>query len=316
MNFKKNRFQDPSSPLVDPFVRWAGGKRWLAEGLGYAIRQRLALTGGRYFEPFIGGGAVFLATRPDCGVISDINGALVETWLLVRDKPNELAELIASWPVEREFYNRMRQAAPDTALERAARFIWLNRCCYGGIHRVNRKGVFNVAFGNGSRTPAYMLQNRLIEKASLALQSDRLLIRESDFEVSLNEAGAGDVVYCDPAYTEAASRGEERRFVRYGQKVFTWADQERLAFACKLAASRGACVIVSTGSEPEITELYGAHTRIGLSRTKSIGKSAAQAEFHGESLFILDNQAELTSWLPFLPEDARAAEIDRKLLAA
>lgn len=316
MNYKKNRFQDPSGQITDPFIRWAGGKRWLAEGLGHAIRQRLSATGGRYFEPFIGGGAVLLAVRPAVGLVSDINGELIEAWQLVRDQPDALVEMIGSWPVEREFYNQMRQASPDTALERAARFIYLNRCCYGGIHRVNRRGHFNVAFGNGSRTPAHMIENRLVEKASLVLQASTLSIEERDFEASLDEAGAGDVVYCDPAYTEAASRGEERRFVRYGRKVFTWSDQERLALACHRAAARGACVIVSTGSEPEITTLYGEHTRIALSRTKSIGKSAGRSEFHGESIFILDADHDIATWLPFLPEDAKLAWTDTALLAA
>ncbi|AOG03231.1 DNA adenine methylase [Bosea sp. RAC05] len=304
MNYKPNRNVDPSLRLPEPFIRWAGGKRWLAAGLGYAIRQRLAQTQGRYIEPFIGGGAVFLATGIRSGIISDLNSELVEAWRIVRDQPEALVDMIASWPVEQAFYNQMRLAQPETALERAARFIWLNRCCYGGIHRTNRKGQFNVAFGGGSRTPAHMIENRLIETASLALQSADLSIEACDFETSIDRAGPGDLVYCDPAYTEAASSGEERRFVRYGQIVFTWSDQERLALACRRAAARKACVIVSTGAEPEITELYGKASRIALSRTKSIGKSAGDASFHGESIFVLDPMADVASWLPYLPEDA------------
>ncbi len=315
MNYKPNRHADPSMHSTEPFIRWAGGKRWLAAGLGYAIRQRLTQTDGRYIEPFIGGGAVFLAAGIRSGVISDLNSELVEAWRVVRDDPHTLVDLIASWPVEHAFYNHMRQAQLETSLERAARFIWLNRCCYGGIHRTNRKGQFNVAFGGGSRTPAHMIENRLIEKASLALQSAELSINACDFEASVDQAGPGDVVYCDPAYTEAASAGEERRFVRYGQTVFTWADQERLARACHRAAARSACVIVSTGAEAQITELYGKTTRIALSRTKSIGKSAGDASFHGESIFILDPNASLSSWLPYLPEDA-CLEVEAARLAA
>jgi len=135
---------------AEPFLRWAGGKRWLARRIAPLIRLRLL---GVYREPFPGGGSMFFATEPSQAVLSDLNSDLISAWVQVRNNPYELLDLIRALPVDAETYNRVRSERRGSKIERAARLIYLNRCCYGGLYRTNRRGEFNVPFGGGSRTP-------------------------------------------------------------------------------------------------------------------------------------------------------------------
>lgn len=131
------------------------------------------------------------------------------------------------------------------------RFLYLNRTCFAGVYRLNRKGEFNVPFGGGGRTPSPLWESRLLEDASRALAN--AVIMASDFEDVLDQAGAGDLVYCDPTYTTAHN---QNGFVRYNERNFSWDDQERLARSCNLASGRGAAVLVSNAYHDDIRDLY------------------------------------------------------------
>ncbi len=206
---------------------------------------------GRYIEPFLGGGAVFFRLLPAKAVLADINEDLIATFRAVRRFPRRVRTELECYSVSRQEYDRLRDSSPETDVKRAARMIYLNRTAFGGIYRVNRNGKFNVPFGGGERTMAATLRGTLLEDASKALKSAKLLAE--DFESIIGDARQGDVIYCDPTYTVAHNNNG---FIRYNERNFAWVDQQRLSAAAYSAKHRGAFVMVSNADHPEIRKLY------------------------------------------------------------
>jgi DNA adenine methylase len=211
-----------------PFLKWAGGKRQL-------LPRILALAPARietYYEPFIGGGALFFALaagkRFTRAVLGDANPELVSCYETVRDDVDGvIAELEKHRNTERDYY-RVRQRDPGrlTPAARAARIIYLNRCGYNGLYRVNSDGRFNVPFGRYVR-PKICDVPRL-RAASRALQGTKLLC--GDFREVLDAEGPGpsDFVYLDPPYVPVSRTAS---FTAYARRAFGPADQQRLADA-------------------------------------------------------------------------------------
>ena len=133
-----------------PFLKWPGGKRWAIGRLAPLANRYLA---GRYFEPFLGGGALFFALQPANALLSDINEELINAYRVARSRPSALVKQVKKLPVSKGSYDLLRQKAGGRDLVRAARFLYLNRTCFGGIYRVNGNGQFNVPYGGGERTP-------------------------------------------------------------------------------------------------------------------------------------------------------------------
>jgi DNA adenine methylase len=263
-----------------PFLKWPGGKRWMAKSLIYIISQRLIK---HYYEPFLGGGAVFFSLLPDMATLSDINIDLINVYKQVRDKPQELIEGLKQLPVTKNAYYHIRDNYGDDLLERAIRFLYLNRTAFGGIYRLNSNGEFNVPYGGGNRTTEILWKTGLIEKASKALKGKELLV--SDFGDIIGKAGFGDVVYCDPTYTTSHSNNG---FIRYNEKNFSWTDQKRLAYAAKEACRRGALVLVSNADFPPICELYDPIDPRILERKSLVSRNPKCRKQIKEYLFILD----------------------------
>ena len=284
---------------MEPFLRWAGGKRWLAPKLAPLIEDVLRRQGGDYAEPFAGSAAVFFHLAPKRAILSDLNADLIEAYWQIRIDYRPIEERLASWPVEADFYNRLRSANPSCTVERAARFIYLNRTCYGGLHRENRQGQFNTPFGGGSRTPAPVLAKRLLEKAHFVLQN--VTLKVCDFEDVLSFAAENDVVFCDPTYSNV-NKGS---FDRYGRTIFAWEEQLRLAEAANAAMERGALVIVSNGCFRDTIPLYRSAYRIRLHKKKTIGHRAKQNECHHEYLFVLDPLRRRQLWAQVGPIENR-----------
>lgn len=240
----------------------------------------------RYYEPFLGGGAIFFALHPQEATISDINEDLINTYIQVRDYPYEIMEELRKIPVTKENYYKIRNIEIKDPTKRAIRFLFLNRTAFGGIYRLNLDGKFNVPYGGGERTPEPLWSRCLIENASEALKG--VLIKASDFECIIEKAQKGDVVYCDPTYTVAHNNNG---FIRYNERNFSWADQERLATAAFRACERGALVLVSNASCPSLKNLYAPFEPKVLIRKSLISrKSSARREIN-EYLFKLDPDA-------------------------
>lgn len=252
---------------VAPFLRWAGGKRWL-------VPQILEILGDtsiqRYHEPFLGGGSVFFALEMSGEVrLSDLNTDLIEVYQQVRDSPSEVAERLADYENSSASYYLTRASTPLGATERAARFIFLNHTSYNGIFRVNLKGEYNVPYGN--RKHMNMPDEAWLLRASRRLQNVHLC--GGDFERALSEVGKGDLVFLDPPYTVAHNHNG---FVKYNQHLFSFEDQERLAVEIKKISDAGARFILTNAAHHSIDELFSpVGRRLTVSRRNSIGGKQA-----------------------------------------
>jgi len=233
-------------------VKWAGGKRQL-------LKQLLPLfptTCTTYYEPFVGGGAVFFAlasmpVRPwKRAVLADVNEELVRTYLAVRDQPRKVIRHLLSLDRCRESYLSERALEPSTLTDsrRAARLIYLLTFGFNGLYRVNREGRFNVPWGKRSR--ARPCNPDLILADSLALQG--VDIRVADFADTLRTAGPADVVFADPPYVPINSAS----FIGYSKDGFCAAQQARLADLLRAISSEGARVIATNSDCPEARAFY------------------------------------------------------------
>lgn len=244
-------------PSVEPgpIVKWVGGKGRLLGQLVPLLPAGVELM--RHVEPFIGGGAVFFARRPDRALLSDVNPELVHTYQAVRDDVDgvigALARHAAHHDTEhfyavRERYNARLDRSP---VERAAMFIYLNKTCFNGLHRVNRRGEFNVPAGR-YKSP------RILDEPGLRASSRALAgadIRCDGFEALLENARPGDFVYLDPPYEPVS---ETASFTAYAQDGFSRADQTRLRDVCRELDRRGCKLMLSNSDVPFIRELYKA----------------------------------------------------------
>jgi DNA adenine methylase len=245
----------PALPAAkaSPFVKWVGGKGRLRHALEALMPPGVELM--RHVEPFLGGGALFFARGPERALLCDLNRDLVRTYELVRDDLGgvirQLEKLSRGHDSEhyyavRERYNARKEQSPS---ERAAMFIYLNKTCFNGLHRVNRRGEFNVPMGR--YTNPNILDRDTLSAASRALQSAEL--RHASFEELLSHARPGDFIYMDPPY-EPVSR--TANFTAYGQDGFSQADQTRLRDVYRELDRRGAKLMLSNSDVPFIRDLY------------------------------------------------------------
>lgn len=230
-----------------PFLRWAGGKRWLVPEIVKLLDN--ARFGG-YHEPFLGGGSVFFALKPGGQVrLSDLNTDLITVYRRVRDNPSGVADRLSQYENTSECYYAARAAKPRTDDDLAARFIYLNHTSYNGIYRVNLKGEYNVPYGN--RTTAKIPDRARLEVVSERLQGAEL--HASSFEISLAHVKEGDLVFLDPPYTVAHNNNG---FVKYNQHLFSFEDQELLAKSIEGISARGASFILTNAAHKSIDQLF------------------------------------------------------------
>lgn len=271
----------PTLPLLTkpetfspPLLKWTGGKRLLLKHL-YPL---LPLRFGTYYEPFVGGGALFFARQPSTAVLADRNPDLTNCYIQVRDKPSEVRAILRNWGSSAQDYYRIRESTFRDDESRAARVIYLTRLSFNGIYRLNGRGEFNVPYGHrphlGSCDP------ERIELASRALRHTTILC--SDFEETTRSAVAGDVVYFDPPYARPDDR---TKFVRYNDRNFSWDDQERLAELAGRLRRQGISVIISNADHPEIRRLYDGFECMVVSRNSSIAADGKQRGLVNECIF-------------------------------
>ena len=242
-----------------PFLKWPGGKRWLAPLLARVFIPELK---GAYFEPFTGAASVFLKLSPSTAILSDANAQLIETLLTVRKHPSKVVESLWRFTNTSDCYYRVRAMSPRTPIGRAARFVYLNRTCWGGVYRLNRNGEFNVPFGNSGRR---LCSRSHVESVAKLLKKADLIL--SDFEPIMARAQKGDVIYADPPYT---TRGENNGFIRYNESLFSWKDQMRLAAASRAARNRGVFVAVSGLFHQDVLSLYPGWWTLKFSRASCV----------------------------------------------
>jgi DNA adenine methylase len=264
------------APPLEPFLKWAGGKRQLLA----EIRSHLPARFGKYFEPFVGGAALFFSTSPNNAVLGDTNERLVRTYRGVRDSVEQVISALSEYPNDRAFFLTQRARDVDSAsdVEMAAWFIYLNRTGYNGLYRVNRSGQFNVPFGRYLR-PTICNSDRL-RSCSRALRNTDLRI--GDFEDITSQAKAGDFVYFDPPYVPVAQYSD---FARYTARGFSLADHRRLCDVASRLKSRGVAVLISNSEAPVVRELYQSGFQIrSVMATRSIN---SRGERRGRVLEVL-----------------------------
>lgn len=240
---------------MQPFLKWAGGKRWLFTKEFVAALPPHT----RYVEPFLGGAAGFFALKPEQALLSDVNGELINLYKVVRDSASELrATLSAHQRLHSEdHYYDVRSNSPSDPIEQAARTLYLNRTCWNGLYRLNKMGKFNVPIGTKTKI---VLDTDDFDEASARLASAELSV--CDFEETLNRTSEGDLVFIDPPYTVMHNMNG---FVKYNENIFKWEDQIRLKDASRRAVDRGATVIITNADHPSLVTLYdgfGVHEQL------------------------------------------------------
>ena len=233
---------------VRPFLKWAGGKgRLIAQYKPY-----LPTTCQTYYEPFLGGGAIFFHLQPTQAVISDINPELVNVYTCIRDDHEAVIAQLNSHAHQhcQDYYYQIRAQEPSIPTQRAARLIYLNRTCFNGLYRENSKGKFNVPMGR-YKNPK-ICDRDLLHEVSAALQNTQ--IYKQPFAKILDLAQSDqDFVYFDPPYHPISSTST---FTAYSRGAFTAAKQDHLAQVFTVLAKRGIPVMLSNSDCPFIRELY------------------------------------------------------------
>jgi len=241
--------------MTDPLLRWAGGKRWFVKDFGDDMLAHVQKRGGTYIEPFLGGAAMALRLGLDGMLLGDIEEDLMLTYTAVRDEPLELGRILDSlrpYTTESAYYKirDFKKNEMNTNEELAARFIYLNRLCFNGIHRKNKKDEFNVPFGK-DETRELPSEEKLFE-VSRALATAELHV--GGFEKLIGRAGKGDVIYADPPY--------HGTFSDYASGGFSDKDHERLAEALYDARQRGAEFFCHNADTEKVRYWFGDWTEI------------------------------------------------------
>ncbi|CEV77271.1 modification methylase [Streptococcus pneumoniae] len=240
---------------LQPFTKWTGGKRQLLP----VIRELMPKTYNRYFEPFVGGGALFFDLAPKDAVINDFNAELINCYQQIKDNPQELIEILKVHQEynSKEYYLDLRSADRDeridmmSEVQRAARILYMLRVDFNGLYRVNSKNQFNVPYGR-YKNPK-IVDEELISAISVYLNNNQLEIKVGDFEKAIVDVRTGDFVYFDPPYIPLS---ETSAFTSYTHEGFSFADQVRLRDVFKRLSDTGAYVMLSNSSSALAEELY------------------------------------------------------------
>lgn len=250
---------------VLPFLKWAGGKRWLVDSYPNYIPTKFKT----YIEPFLGSAALFFYLAPKRSILADINPDLVNCYTMLREDWASVEVELERHEILHceEHYYRTRSKIPRGLSGRAARFLYLNRTCWNGLYRENRRGEFNVPMGTKD---SVFLEDDNFAVCSALLQGADIVC--SDFEEIIDRAESGDLVFADPPYTV---KHNLNGFLKYNQKIFSWDDQIRLREALVRARARGALVLATNAAHESVAELYADFEQTRLTRRSAIGGTPA-----------------------------------------
>lgn len=239
-------------PVPHPFLKWAGGKRFLVPQIQRHLDDHLPDGFGTYHEPFVGGGALFFHLKPSQAFLSDNNRRLVRAYKGVRDQVEEVITALDDKDNEKEFY--LRERARDIDIEHnnaavAAWLIFLNKAGFNGLYRVNKRNLFNVPYGKNPRATICDPEN--LQACSEVLQGAS--VAREDFSAVAKRAEPGDFVYFDPPYVPLTATAN---FTSYTQDKFGDDDQIRLRNTARDLKARGVHVLLSNSSAERVVELY------------------------------------------------------------
>lgn len=268
------QFVDEDSTLEDiqrlidtkpkPFVKWVGGKRQLLKQfreLGLYPPEAFNPMTSTYYEPFVGGGAVFFDLLPKNAKLSDLNSELVITYNVIKSGVNELIESLQKHIYDKEYYLKVRAEKVEdlSEIEVASRFIFLNRTGFNGLYRVNKSGQFNVPFGRYS-SPVICDEDNL-RRVSDALRDT--IITHQDYKNVLKTARGGDFIYFDPPYYPISATSS---FTSYTAEGFLEKEQAELRDTFAKLHEKGCFVMLSNSDTPFINKLYSGLNGITINK--------------------------------------------------
>jgi len=231
-----------------PFLKWAGGKTQMLSD----IQKYIPPSYNNYIEPFIGAGAVFFHLAPKSAVISDMNEELIIAYKVLKDYPQELIEELRNHINDEQYFYHMRSLNPIllTYIQRASRLIYLNKTCFNGLYRVNKKGQFNTPFGK--RNNPNICDEETLLRASEILKGKNIV--NQDFQIVLQQyAQPYDLIFIDPPYEPVSEYAD---FKRYTKDFFSKEDQIRLKQEFDRLVNLGAFPILTNSDAPFILDLY------------------------------------------------------------
>jgi DNA adenine methylase len=259
---------------LTPFLRWAGGKSKIVSQLAAFVPQPHRY--GRYIEPFLGGGALFFSIRPRSSLLADLNRELINCYQQIALHPNQVWRLLQCHKSKhsKRYYYAIRELTNGTAIERAARFLYINKTAFNGIYRVNRKGKFNVPYGPSQSGPA-LPSEEVLMNASKALCNSEFAF--GDFEATCSLAKPRDFVYLDPPYPPTS---KSANFTHYTADRFGWKDQERVASVFTSLHKMGCLVMLSNSDVRPIRQLYIGFHHHRLQVTRWLGSNGDRFKVH------------------------------------
>lgn len=240
--------------LVMPVVKWVGGKRQLITEIDKYIPSQIST----YYEPFLGGGAVFFYLQPKKAVVNDINKELINLYQVIQDNVEELIEDLKKHKNEPDYFYSIRELDRDlevykklTPVERASRIHYLNKTCYNGLFRVNSQGQFNVPFGR-YKNPN-IVNEITLRAVSNYFNSAKITFKCCDFEEAVKGARKGSFIYFDPPYDPVSDTSS---FTGYDKGGFDRQEQKRLKKLCDKLNRRGIKFLLSNSETEFILDLY------------------------------------------------------------
>jgi len=259
--------------LAQPFLKWAGGKRQLLPEIKKYIPQKINI----YYEPFIGGGALLFDLQPKRAVINDVNTELINCYTIVRDSVDELIKDLHRHINDENYYYETRDLDRNayynnlSTIERASRIIYLNKTCFNGLFRVNSQGQFNVPFGK-YKNPN-IIDEIVLKADNIYLQSNKVMLLNTDFEKAVAKAQKGDFIYFDPPYDPVSDTSS---FTGYSLSGFDKSEQIRLFRVFKELDSRGCKVLLSNSATDFVINLYSDYKILKVAASRSINSNASR----------------------------------------
>lgn len=255
-----------SMAITTPFLKWAGGKRKLAPIISALMPENFFTGNGRFFEPFIGGGALTFYLGDRAGekyipgerlIISDTNEDLITTYIVIKDNLDELIVRLMelSKNINKDFFYEMRLQNPTTPVEKAARVIFLNKTCFNGLWRVNSKGQFNVPWGHYKKPRLFDEDNLMA--CSVRLKNSKIFA--GHFESVVTNSNKDDFVYFDPPYLPLSSSSN---FSKYARADFGTNEHELLSGVIKQLTKKGVKMILSNSDTPLSREIFGSELNL------------------------------------------------------
>ena len=272
--------------LVSPVLKWVGGKRQLISDIEPLIPKSIST----YVEPFVGGGAVLFHLQPKKAIINDYNQELMNVYQVIKDKPNELIEVLQEHKglnSEDYFYeirslDRSENYENMTDVEKAGRVIYLNKTCFNGLFRVNRAGFFNTPYGK-YKNPS-IVNEVTIKAVSNYFNSAKIKFLTGDYKEALRRLRRGAFVYFDPPYVPISSSSS---FTGYTEHGFEYEKQVELRDECLKLHNRGVRFLQSNSYSPEILELYSDQKVFNIEIVQAKRSINSQVDKRGEISEVL-----------------------------